>query len=200
MDNNGICSLQFDRKINILIVYNKEKNQCLFTSPIGPIPSDDRKVFLKKILISNSFGIENGGAVLGIDEDTYMLVLSFIFIASTFSFSLFKTVLSNFVTMVENWQTKYENLIGNSGTIKFKKLEKKKKIFKFNFDFSKFIYEDLKEYENFSEYITQYGKEIGLPNLNFNDKNVCSLNFDGKINVDIIYLKNNNQCIFASPI
>ena len=129
-----------------------------------------------------------------------MLVLSFIFIASTFSFSLFKTVLSNFVTMVENWQTKYENLIGNSGTIKFKKLEIKRKIFKFNFDFSKFIYEDLKEYENFSEYITQYGKEIGLPNLNFNDKNICSLNFDGKINVDIIYLKNNNQCIFASPI
>ena len=37
-DNNGICSLQFDAKINVLIVYNKEKNQCLFTSPIGPIP------------------------------------------------------------------------------------------------------------------------------------------------------------------
>ena len=31
-------------------------------------------------------------------------------IASTFSFELFKTVLRNFVTMVENWMDKYENL------------------------------------------------------------------------------------------
>ena len=92
-------------------VYNKEKNQCLFTSPIGPIPSERREEFFKKILISNTFGIENGGAILGIDEDSYQLVLSFIFVASTFSFELFKTVISNFVTMVENWQTKYENLI-----------------------------------------------------------------------------------------
>ena len=58
--------------------------------------------FLKKILISNAFGIENGGAILGIDEDSYLLVLSFIFVASTFSFELFKTVMSNFVSMVEN--------------------------------------------------------------------------------------------------
>ena len=199
-DNNGICSLQFDAKINVLIVYNKEKNQCLFTSPIGPIPSETREEFLKKILISNAFGIENGGAILGIDEDSYQLVLSFIFVASTFSFELFKTVISNFVTMVENWQIKYENLIELSEKIKFKNLKIRKNKFQFNYDFSKFIDEEFKENEDFSEYIPKYGKEIGLPNLALNEKGVCSLNFDGQVNVDIVYSKENKQCFLASPI
>lgn len=199
-DNNGICSLTFDGKINILIAYNKEKNQCLLTSQIGPIPSNNLKEFLKTILISNAFGIENGGALLGIEKDTNSLVLSYVFIPSTFSYSLFKTVLLNFVTMVENWQSKYENLVGNSNgkKIKFKNFYIKKNKFQFNFDFSK-IYA-VKEDIEFSEYIPKYGKEIGLPNLKLNDNNVCSLNYDGKINVDIVYNKKNNQCFFASPI
>ena len=150
-DKNGICSLQFDGKINVLIVYSKEKNQCLFTSPIGIIPSDGRKEFLKKILISNVFGIENSGAILGIDEDSYQLVLSFIFVASTFSFDLFKTVINNFVNFVENWQTKYVNNVDSdfSEKIKFKNLKIRKTEFQFNFDFSKFIDEDFKENEIF---------------------------------------------------
>ena len=129
-----------------------------------------------------------------------MLVLSFVFVASTFSFSLFKTVLGNFAALAEKWQTKYENLIGISNKIKFKKFQLKKRIFQFNYDFSKFMDEEQKEHEEFSEYMNKYGKEVQLPNLNFNDKGVCTLKYDNKIGVDIVYLKDNNQCIFVSPI
>ena len=98
------------------------------------------------------------------------------------------------------WQTKYENLIDFSEKIKFKNLKIRKNKFQFNYDFSKFIDEEFKENEDFSEYIPKYGKEIGLPNLELNENGVCSLNFDGQVNVDIIYSKENKQSIFASPI
>ena len=70
----------------------------------------------------------------------------------------------------------------------------RKNKFQFNYDFSKFIDEEFKENEDFSEYIPKYGKEIGLPNLKLNEKEVCSLNFDGQVNVDIVYSKENKQC------
>ena len=110
LNENGVCSLNFDGKINVDIVYNKENDQCFFASPIGTVPAEGREEFFKQLLVSNAFGIENGGAVLGIEEEEDRVVLSYTFIASTFSFELFKTVLGNFVTMVENWQNKYANL------------------------------------------------------------------------------------------
>ena len=91
-------------------MYNKDNDQCFFASPIGTVPADGREEFYRQLLVSNAFGIENGGAVLGIEEEEERVVLSYTFIASTFSFELFKTVLGNFVTMVENWMGKYENL------------------------------------------------------------------------------------------
>lgn len=110
LNENGVCSLNFDGKINVDIVYNKDNDQCFFASPIGTVPVDGREEFYKQLLLSNAFGIENGGAVLGIEEEEDRVVLSYTFIASTFSFELFKTVLGNFVTMVENWMGKYETL------------------------------------------------------------------------------------------
>ena len=38
------------------------------------------------------------------------IVISYTFIASTFTFDLFKTVLGNFVDVVEEWQQKCENM------------------------------------------------------------------------------------------
>ena len=110
LNENGVCSLNFDGKINVDIVYNKDNDQCFFASPVGTVPADGREEFYRQLLVSNAFGIENGGAVLGIEEGEERVVLSYTFIASTFSFELFKTVLGNFVTMVENWMDKYENL------------------------------------------------------------------------------------------
>ena len=101
LNENGVCSLNFDSKINVDIVYNKDNDQCFFASPIGTVPADGREEFYRQLLVSNAFGIE---------EEEERVVLSYTFIASTFSFELFKTVLGNFVTMVENWMGKYENL------------------------------------------------------------------------------------------
>ena len=62
------------------------------------------------MLLSNAFGIENGGAALNIDEKNNCIKLSFTFIVNTFSFDLFKIVLNNFVSMTENNMLKYEYL------------------------------------------------------------------------------------------
>lgn len=110
LNESGVCSLSFDGKINVDIVYNKDNDQCFFASPIGAVPADGHEEFYRQLLVSNAFGTENGGAVLGIEEEEERVVLSYTFIASTFSFELFKTVLGNFVTMVENWMGKYETL------------------------------------------------------------------------------------------
>ena len=74
----------------------------------------DKEEFYKKLLIDNSFGSENGGAVLSIDNKKNSIVLSFTFIVSTFSFELFKIVLNNFVTIVEKNMAKYEKMVNQS--------------------------------------------------------------------------------------
>ena len=109
-NEHGACSLTFNGKVNVDIIYRPEQDQCYFVSPIGEIPSENREEFFKQLLIANAFGIENSGAVLGIEEEKNRVILSYTFIASTFSFDLFKTVLENFATMAENWEKKCETL------------------------------------------------------------------------------------------
>ena len=103
--------MTFDRKINVDIIYNEKFSLCSFVSPICSIPNKNKEEFYKKLLIANSFGIENGGAVLSIDKKKNSIILSFTFIVSTFSFELFKIVLGNFVTVAEKNMAKYEKLI-----------------------------------------------------------------------------------------
>ena len=99
----NVCSLKFDGKIDVDIIYLPNIDQCIFASPICTIPKKHKEKFYRTLLISNAFGIENGGAVFSIDKfNEKRIALSFTFIASTFSYELFKTVLGNFVTMVEN--------------------------------------------------------------------------------------------------
>lgn len=109
-NEKGICSLSFDSKINIDIVYRKEQDQCIFAAPIGDVLAGGQENFFKRLLIANAFGIENAGAIIGIDEEKSNIVLSYTFIASTFSFDLFKVVLNNFVNMVEEWQGKLASI------------------------------------------------------------------------------------------
>ena len=45
-----------------------------------------------------------------IKKTPFGVLPAIVYIASTFSFELFKTVLGNFVTMVGNWIGKYENI------------------------------------------------------------------------------------------
>ena len=110
LNEQGVCSLTFDGKINVDIVYKHDQDQCIFAAPICDLPSGNCEEFFKKLLISNCFGTENGGAILGIEKEEDRVVLSYLFIASTFSFELFKTVLNNFVNLVEEWIDKSETL------------------------------------------------------------------------------------------
>lgn len=110
LNENGICSLSFDDKFNVDIVYRKDQEQVILAAPIGNIPAEGQEYFFKQLLIANAFGIENAGATLGIEEIENRVVLSYMFISSTFSFELFKTVLANFVDLVEAWQEKIKTL------------------------------------------------------------------------------------------
>ena len=53
---------------------------------------------------------------MGIEEDEDRVILSYMFISSTFSFDLFKTGLANFVDLVEVWQEKFETLRSESSS------------------------------------------------------------------------------------
>ncbi len=114
LDYDNKCELCFDGKINIGIKYNEKENLCSFIGPICSIPKNDKEKFYKQLLISNAFGIENGGAVLSIEEKTNRIMLSFTFIANTFDYKLFKVVLNNFVNIVETNMNKYEKLLKNN--------------------------------------------------------------------------------------
>ena len=109
-NEQNICSLCFDSKINIDIVYRKEQDQCIFAAPVVDLPSQGQGELLKKIMIENVFGMATAGCVFGIEEDRQRIVVSYTFIASTFTFDLFKTVLGNFVDVVEEWQQKCESM------------------------------------------------------------------------------------------
>ena len=116
LNEDGICSLSFDEKLNVDIVYRKEQEQVIFAAPIGDIPAEGQESFFRQLLISNAFGIENAGAILGIEEDENRVVLCYMFISSTFSFDLFKTVLANFVDLVEVWQEKIKTIESESSS------------------------------------------------------------------------------------
>jgi hypothetical protein len=85
-------------------VYNTDQNQCFFAASIGDIPDNNREAFFKQLLISNAFGIENDGAVLGIDEKTNRVILSYTFTPYLISYDLFKVILANFISLVESWK------------------------------------------------------------------------------------------------
>ena len=53
---------------------------------------------------------------MGIEDDENRVILSYMFISSTFSFDLFKTVLANFVDLVESWQEKIETMGSESSS------------------------------------------------------------------------------------
>ena len=110
MNENGVCSLNFDGQVNVDIVYSKENKQCFLASPIGNIPTNANEKYLEYLLISNSFGTKTRGALLGIEVEENRIVLSYCFISNTFSFELFKTALRNFVNLSQEWINKYKEL------------------------------------------------------------------------------------------
>ena len=110
LNDNGVCSLCFANNINVDIVYNEKINQCFFASPICLIPNNDREKFYEQLLISNNTYNENGGVNLGIEEEQNRVVLSYTFIADTFSYFKFKNVLKNFVDIAESNNLKFKDL------------------------------------------------------------------------------------------
>ena len=107
---SSVCSLCFNDNINVDIVYNEKNDQCFLASPICIIPNSDREKFYEQLLISNNAYNENGGVILGIDEESNRVVLSYTFIASTFSYLRFKNVLNNFVNIAEKNILKYKEI------------------------------------------------------------------------------------------
>ena len=107
---SSVCSLCFGNSINVDIVYNEKINQCFFASPICLIPNNDREKFYEQLLISNNTYNENGGVNLGIEEEQNRVVLSYTFIADTFSYFKFKNVLKNFVDIAESNNLKFKDL------------------------------------------------------------------------------------------
>lgn len=111
---NSVCSLIFDSTINVDIAYREDQDQCIFAAKIGDIPVEGKEVLYESLLKANAFGMDTAGASLGIDEENNSIVLSFVFLTQSFSYDLFKTVLNNFVDLVEDWTKKYEELLSAS--------------------------------------------------------------------------------------
>lgn len=116
LNEAGICSLIFDSKIAIDIIYHKDADQCVFVSVVGTLPSKNQEECFKQLLIANAYGTENKGANIGIEEAENRIILSYVFIPSIVSFDLFKTLLGNFVTLTEKWQGQYEILLSSLGS------------------------------------------------------------------------------------
>lgn len=116
LNEAGMCSLTFDGKIAVDIIYHKDVDQCVLASVVGTLPSENQEECFKQLLISNAYGIENKGASIGIEEAENRIILSYVFIPSIVSFDLFKTLLGNFVTLTEKWQEQYESLLGSLGS------------------------------------------------------------------------------------
>lgn len=108
MNENNICSLCFRGKINVDIVYNENNMDCFFASPICYIPNKNVEKFYEQLLISNNNYNKSGGVVLGIQEETNRVILSYTFIAETFSYILFRNALLNFVDITEANMLKFE--------------------------------------------------------------------------------------------
>ena len=108
MNENNVVSLCFHGKINVDIAYDDKNNQCVLASPICYIPNKDRGKFYEQLLISNNEYNKNGGLNLGIEEKENRVVFSYTFIANTFSYLLFKTVLTNFAALSERNILKFE--------------------------------------------------------------------------------------------
>ena len=109
----GICSLTFDDKLAVDIIYHKDVDQCVLVSVVGTLPSENQEECFKQLLISNAYGTENKGSSIGIDESENRIILSHVFIPSIVSFDLFKTLLGNFVTLTQKWQEQYESLLSS---------------------------------------------------------------------------------------
>ena len=107
---SSVCSLCFNDNINVDIVYEENNNQCFLATPICLIPNNDREKFYEQLLISNNTYNENGGLNLGIEEEENRVVLSYTFIADTFSYFRFKNTLKNFVDHAEINILKFKDL------------------------------------------------------------------------------------------
>lgn len=113
LNEAGMCSLTFDDKLAVDIIYHKDVDQCVLVSVVGTLPSENQEECFKQLLISNAYGTENKGASIGIDESGNRIILSHVFIPSIVSFDLFKTLLGNFVTLTKKWQEQYESLLSS---------------------------------------------------------------------------------------
>lgn len=110
LNDDGVCSLTFDKKINVDIVYRKEFDQLAFVSSVCVLPPEGKEHFYLELLKSNAFGFELAGCSLGVDAEKGNVILSYVLISSIITYDLFKAVLANFVDLSEEWINKSDKL------------------------------------------------------------------------------------------
>ena len=129
-NSKNVCSLTFDSKIDVDIIYEKEKDQCIIASPVIDLPSERQDELLKKIMTENDFGLATAGCFFGIEtvEGRERIVMSYTFVPSSrLTFEAFKNVIGNFVDTVEEWQKKCKSWVSGSKEEKPKEESKEEK-------------------------------------------------------------------------
>lgn len=114
LNDDGVCSLTFDKTINVDIVYRKEFDQLGFVSSVLTLPPEGKEQFYLELLKANAFGFELAGCTLGVDAEKGTVILSYLLISSVVTYDLFKTVLANFVDLSEEWMSKSDKLTADA--------------------------------------------------------------------------------------
>jgi hypothetical protein len=103
LNEQGMCALGFDDKINVDIVDRSDQDQIVLLAKIGSVPADGKESLYEMLLAGNAFGSETAGAAIGVNKNDGAIVLSYILVESMLSYDLFKIILSNFVDIAETW-------------------------------------------------------------------------------------------------
>ncbi len=100
-DINGVYSLFFEPKTTVFLSEGVEKD-ILLKSILGEIKKEDdnSKTYLR-LMEASLFGLETGGAILGLDDNHIVLLKK---ISADVSYEDFQDYLETFINFSESWQ------------------------------------------------------------------------------------------------
>ncbi len=99
-------TLFFDENIEVHAL--PKPNFYLLQSTIAACPSQNKELFLTKVMEANLFGRGTRNSVIGLTDDEKFLTLS-AELASNSSYKQFKEKLEDFVTIVDFWRSEALN-------------------------------------------------------------------------------------------
>lgn len=102
-DAQGYCCLQFDEKIVVNIQYvDNSQNLLLFTS-VGALDEKNRRKGFEKMLQANLFWQDTGGSTLGVDPETFTVIMAYQEPIRGVDYQRFRGLLETFVNTSELW-------------------------------------------------------------------------------------------------